>query len=391
MVCQEGKVLFRPLFFIFSFGAGIWYTIKVMSFGSIKKRVMHHKEHFLTVFFFLGFIVDNITLNRVDSLLDNAILVTYIVLAMLSLLFLYAASAGKFSDTLNQKIRDFSPMVTQNAFGGLFSGMLIFYGRSGSWMVSWPFLLVILAVIYGNETIKDRVQQLLYSLGMLYVGLFAYVVLVVPIVIGQMGAVVFVGSAITSLIIMLFFIRSLAFVVPRFIDLHRRSLLFMIGTIFASYNFLYFENIIPPIPLSLKELGAFHSVVHFGDGSYQLTYEKGKWWQFYKTSDTAFHVVQGDDLFCFARVYAPTTINTKIFHVWQYYDEGQKKWIDHAKIPYPISGGNYAGYRGYTLIQNYRNGSWRCSVQTERGQVLGRVNFTVDSQPESGALTTRRE
>ena len=103
-----------------------------------------HRQHFLTVAFIFGFIVDNLTLTRVDQLFDNAILLTYVFLAMGSLLFLYAGSAGKFNEKTNSALRRYAPLVTQYAFGGLFSGMLIFYGRSGSWMVSCGFAVEVI-------------------------------------------------------------------------------------------------------------------------------------------------------------------------------------------------------------------------------------------------------
>lgn len=362
-----------------------------MVLRAFKSLFEKHRQHFLTLAFILGFIVDNFTLNRVDQLFDNIILLTYVFLAMSSLLVLYAGSAGKFPDRMNGAVRRYAPLVTQYAFGGLFSGMLIFYGRSGSWMVSWPFLLIILGVIFGNETIKDRVQRLLYNLGMLFVGLFAYVVLVVPVLLGAMGPVIFVGSGILALIIMLVFIRLLALIVPRFIALHQRALIFMIGIIFALFNFLYFANIIPPIPLSLKDVGIFHSVIRFGDGTYQLKYEKGEWWEWYKKSDNVFHAKPGDTIFCFAKVFAPTKISTDIYHTWDRYDEVQGAWVRHVRLSYPIVGGGDDGYRGYTLIENFQNGKWRCTVETGRGQVIGREEFVVDSQNPPAEFVTRIE
>ncbi len=362
-----------------------------MFFSSLKHFVAKHKEHFLTVSFVLGFVVDNFTLNRVDQLFDNFLLSSYVTLAMVSLVTLYAASAGKFGERWNESLRDYSPLLTQYAFGSLFSGMLIFYGRSGSWLVSWPFFLIILAVIYGNETIRDRVQRLLYNIAMLFIGLFSYVVLIVPVLLGEMSAIVFVGSGILALIIMLMFIRVLTFVVPRFIAIHQRALIFIVGIIFAGFNFLYFANLIPPIPLSLKDLGVFHSVVRFEDGSYQLTYEQGDWWEFYRKSDDIFHPSAGGNIFCFAKVFAPTTIDTDIYHTWEYYDESKGEWIEHARVSYPILGGGDGGYRGYTLVKNYRDGKWRCSVETERGQVLGRETFTVDSTKAPEELVSRRD
>ena len=362
-----------------------------MHFTTLKYFIERHKRHLLTVSFVLGFLIDNITLNRVDQLFDNALLLTHITIAMVSLLCLYAASAGKFKETWNAPIRDYSPLLTQFAFGSLFSGMLIFYGRSGSWMVSWPFFLILIAVMYGNETIKDRVQRLLYNIGMLFIGLFSYVVLIVPVLLGKMSALVFVGSGVLALIIMLMFIRALMIVVPRFIEIHQRALIFIIGIIFAGFNFLYFANLIPPIPLSLKDVGVFHSVVRFEDGSYQLSYEKAQWWKFYKKSDYVFHPTVGGNIFCFAKVFAPTSIDTDIYHAWDYYDEAARKWIEYARVSYPIQGGGDGGYRGYTLIKNYRDGKWRCSVETQRGQVLGRETFTIDSTVTPVELVIRRE
>lgn len=361
----------------------------------VAKKIRHlfqrHKERFLTVAFLLGFVVDNFTLNRIDQLFDVLLLTFYVVLAMASMICLYASTAEKFSERFNPTIRKYAPLFMQYAFGGLFSGMLIFYGRSGSLLVSWPFLLIIVGVILGNETIRDRVHRFIYNIVMLFVGLISYVVLIVPVVLGHMGALVFVGSGVLALLIMFTFIRVLRMVVPRFVQLHLRALIFVIGTIFAIFNFLYFTNIIPPIPLSLKDVGIFHSVVRFEDGSYQLKYEKGSWWQFYKKSDDVFHPVAGGSIFCFAKVFAPTKIQTDIYHKWEYYDDVQKEWIEYFRLSYPITGGGAEGYRGYTLIENYREGTWRCTVETGRGQVLGREKFKVDQTDGIYELVTQRE
>ncbi len=355
------------------------------------RPAVHLKRHWLTVAFFLGFIVDNLTLNRVDQLFDNVLLFSYVALAMLGILFLYAATAGKLPESITPHARKFTPLIVQYAFGGLLSGMLIFYGRSGDWTESWPFLLIILAVIYFNETIHDRASRLVFNLSMLFVGLFSYVVLVVPVATGYMGPWVFLGSGLLALVIMRFFLYALRAVIPNFFDLQKRSVVFVIGLIFAAFNFLYFTNIIPPIPLSLKEVGIYHSLLRFDDGTYELKYEKGSWWQFWKRSDTVFHPGKGGDIFCFAKVFAPTRIATDIYHGWDYYDEEKKEWVRRSRLSYTISGGRDDGYRGYTQISNFKDGKWRCSVETARGQVLGRENFTVDSSKPVGELATKMD
>lgn len=355
-----------------------------------KNKVYKLRHYLLTLAFLLGFIVDNFTLNRVDQLLDNAILFSYVILAMSSMLLLYAGVADKLPDQFGAKVRTYTPFVIQYAFGGLLSGMLIFYGRSGTLYDSWPFLLLILVVIYGNETIRDRSERLVFNIAILFVGLIAYVVLIIPVFTGYMGPWVFLGSGIVALTLMYWFVMLLRKIVPNFIALQQRKIILSIGLIYVSFNFLYFANIIPPIPLSLKEVGIYHSVVKFEDNRYQLTYEKPKWWQFYRNSDSTFHYTAGDNIYCFASVFAPTRISTDIYHLWERYDDATSEWKEHGRFSYPIEGGRDNGYRGYTQIKNYSEGLWRCTVETERGQVVGRESFMIESGP-GRELVTRIE
>jgi len=349
------------------------------------------QHHWLTIAFILGFISDNLTLNRVDQVFDQAILFFYVVLAAATVLLLYAGTAGKLSDQWNKRARQIMPGIIQYAFGGLLSGMLIFYGRSGAWAASWPFLLIIIGAIYFNETIEDRVTRMIYNLTIFFVGLFSYVVLVIPVLTGHMGAWVFAGSGLVALFIMYLFLRLVHLVIPNFLQLHMRLLVFFIGCVYAGFNFLYFTNIIPPIPLSLKEVGIYHSVIKLDNGNYVLKYEEGKWWQLFRNSDTVFHAVTGDNIYCFARIYAPGKLQTDIVHVFQFYDPETNKWEDTSSTSYSIAGGRVDGYRGYTLTGNYRDGKWRCSIETVRGQILGREVFWVDSTVAPATLKTREE
>ncbi len=334
-------------------------------------------RHLLTAAFILGFIVDNLTLNRVDQLFDNAVLFSYVVLAMLSIVLLYAGIAERFSERTNHFFRTKAPFLMQYAFGGLLSGMLIFYGRSSSLSDSWLFILIIIAVIVGNETIKDRAGRLVYNLIIFFVGLLSYTVLVIPVLLGKMGELVFLISGIVALILIYMLIRALERVVPNFMMAQKRTLIFIIGLIYIGFNFLYFANIIPPIPLSIKHVGIYHSVVRYEDGRYELTYEKPRWWQWYRESDSTFRYQSGDNVFCYASVFAPSRLTTDIYHRWERFDETSGSWVEHVRVAYPIQGGKDDGYRGYTQIGSFSLGEWRCTVETARGQVIGREVFTI--------------
>jgi MFS family permease len=360
----------------------------------VSPKTRHHiekvKHHWLTISFFLGFLIDNVTLVRIDQTYDLVVLFLYVVFSMGGLLLAYAAAAEKLHGRLQPYARKYGGVVMQFFFGGLLSGMLIFYGRSGAWLESWPFLLIILAVIYGNETVKNRTQRLIYNVAMLFIGLFAYVVLIIPVVTGKMGDWVFIGSGLLALLVMVVFLKVLRLIVPNFMKLHLRSVIFTVGSIYLAMNFFYFANIIPPIPLSLKELGIYNTVVHLDSGDYQLTYEKPKWYQFWIHSDKTIHVQTGTPIYCFASVFAPTKLATKIYHRWEQYNNATGKWLDHGRFSYSIEGGRDTGFRGYTLIRSYTPGTWRCSVETERGQVLGREKFIIEKGTPT-ELVTREE
>ena len=353
-------------------------------------RVAHHlRRHWLTVAFVGGFITDFLLLNQVDNLIDNLVLLFYVTLAMVSILLLYASTAGKLPEDSNRTLRTYAPVAMQYAFGGLLSGMLIFYGRSASLIDSWPFLLIIATIIYLNETVRDRSGRLVLTLSMFFVGLFSYVVLIVPVLLGQMGAWIFVASGLLALAVMYLFLGLLRLIIPNFLAMQMRVIVFSVGTIFAGFNFLYFLNIIPPIPLSIQEVGIYHSVVRFENGDYQLKYEEGEWWRFWKKSDTVYRPDPGGNIFCFARVFAPTRLSTNIYHRWEFYDKAKGEWVTHARVDYPIHGGRSDGWRGYTQISSFKDGEWRCSVETARGQVLGRERFTVDTKTTPAELVTR--
>ncbi len=351
-------------------------------------KVPFVRHHFLTTMFLLGFIVDNLTLNQVDQAFDNIVLALYVVLAMVATVLYYAGSAGRMSERANHFFHTWSPAAMQYAFGGLLSGMLIFYGRSSAFFESWPYMLFILLAILGNETIKKRDERLVYNLAIFFTGLFSYIILMVPVWTGKMGAMTFFLSGCLALLIMYWFVKVLMWIVPNFMTLQKRLVVFTIGIIYVTFNVFYFTNIIPPIPLSLKSLGIYHSVIRYEDDRYALTYEAPPWYLPLRKSDSTFHYATGDSIFCYASVFAPGKIATDIYHRWEYYDEAKGDWVEHARLPYPIKGGRGDGFRGYTVIESIREGKWRCTVETARGQALGREAFTVVGGAK-GELVTR--
>jgi hypothetical protein len=352
-----------------------WHQ-RLLQFG---KLVNHH---WLTLAFVGGFITDMLLLNRIDDLVDNLILLFYVVLATTALLLLYIGVAERAPGKMARFFKRWTPTLMQYAFGGLLSGMLIFYGRSGDWIASAPFLLVILAVILGNELVEKRSDRLVYHIGLYFIGLFSYVVLVVPVITGRMGDGMFVLSGLIAVMIVSFVVQLLYRIVPHFMQLNTQRIIITLGAVYLGFNALYFLSVIPPIPLSLTQLEVVQSVERTSNGNYRIVEEEQPWLRQLPFIRPILHPT-GTSVACFARVYAPTRITTDIYHRWEFKDENGK-WQEQFRFGYEITGSNAGGYRGYTRLSSFSDGVWRCSVETERGQVLGRevVRIVTTDEPK---------
>jgi hypothetical protein len=346
-------------------------------------RAAYH--HWLTVAFFLGFITDVILLNRIDDTLDNLILLFYVLLATTAILLLYIGVSERVSGVFSRFLKKYTPIVMQYAFGGLLSGMLIFYGRSGDWLASAPFLLLIIAVILGNELVGKRSDRLVYNIALYFIGLFSYVVLVIPVILGKMGDLIFIFSGVVALLIVIIVVQILYKIIPHFMHINTKRMVVTIGFIYIGFNALYFTNVIPPIPLSLTVLEIEQSVTRLSNGNYSIVSEKQPWYRNLPFVRNEIHPT-GNSIACFARVYAPTKLETEIFHRWEF-KNADGNWVERFRLGYPISGANKGGYRGYTQLQNFTPGVWRCSVETKRGQVLGRQSVVVESGKANATVT----
>lgn len=356
-------------------------------FQKLRQFYFKYERHITTAAFVVGFVVDNLTLTRVDLLFDNLVLLSYLLVATASILFFNITSVTTTTGFFGS-VRSLVPLAMQFAFGGLFSGFFIFYTQSASLATSWPFLLLLLLLLIGNEVLKKRYSRFVFQVSMLFFVLFSYLIFFFPILLHEISARVFVLSGVVSLLAIGALLGLLLRVMPAREQEWKKTLTASIGGIFLFVNIFYFANIIPPIPLSLKEAGVYHSVTRTVDNAYMVSYEQNKWPLFFGQTSSTFHKNPGEWVYFYSSVFAPTDLDTNIFHSWQYYDESTGKWKEWSRIGFPITGGRDGGYRGYSMKTNVVPGLWRVQVETARGQILGRVKFTVVESPEPPILET---
>jgi hypothetical protein len=197
-----------------------------------------------------------------------------------------------------------------------------------------------------------------------------------PLLLNRLGAGVFLLSGLASLLGIGLIIHFLRLFNRASFRESRRPLLGAIAGIYLLINLFYFANVLPPIPLSLKEIGVYHSVSRVSSG-YRVTQELESWWERLWPGRVV-HVAGNAPLYVYAAVFAPTRLSTGVVHHWQYYNEPAGEWRSQSRVKLTISGGRDGGYRSYSQKSAPRPGLWRGDIETPRGQIIGRIKFRVE-------------
>ncbi len=325
-----------------------------------------------------GFLADNyILLRRVDVWTSHALLFAYLVIAATCIIILNLITTGRIRTKWILTITPLIPVVAQFAFGGLFSGYLSLYSRSASFAASWIFVVLVAALLVGNERFVRHYMKFSFQISMFFAVLFSFLIFFLPVVFHSIGPWMFVGSGIVSLAVIALFLRFIGYLMPELLKKERTRIARIIAVIFVIFNILFFSNAIPPLPLALKAAGVYHSVERTQDGIFHLGAEAEPWYMNYVPHTRIFHHTPGATAYAYSAVFAPTGISTVILHEWQRYDEPTGEWLTSATVRYPIIGGRDGGYRGYSFYKNVAEGKWRVNVITQYGQLIGRISFTV--------------
>jgi len=345
-----------------------------MTKGRIKQIQLKYSRFLVPGMLVAGLIVDYITFRTIQISTAFAILGVYLVLAGCVIAYKNFYDAGQISSKLRilRYLRLISPLIVQFTFGALLSASLIFYWFSGTISVSWPFLIIVALLIMSNDVLRHHYLKPVVQISVFYFVLFSYATLVLPFLMNSIQVWIFLLAGLISLVVINIYIRILSCRLDHVAKIKlylKRSILI----IFLIMNTLYFLNIIPPIPLSLRGADIAHSLSR-SIGGYTLGVEQENWFERLIPGQTI-HLGQGDPLYAFSTIFAPADLDTTIVHNWQYYDTDTWQWVDSSRLSFYISGGSDQGYRGYSVTSKLHEGKWRVSVETERGQVLGRINF----------------
>lgn len=351
------------------------------------EELLHWYERFISpLTLVVAFTLDTIAFKRVDLLISNLLLFAYLTLAAASIILYHLIQSGRLRGKFFLTILPFVPVGMQFGFGGLFSGFVILYSQSAAYATSWIFIVILAALLIGNERFRKLYTEFVFQVSILFLTLLSFLIFFLPVVTGKIGTVIFLLSEAIAVGAILVFVRGFGFLAPEVYRAARWKLLRTFATIFFMFNVLYFANVIPPLPLALKEAMVAHSVSR-SNGQYHIEAEPLEWYQRYLQYNNVFHKMPGETVYVFTSVFAPTKLSTTIKHEWQYYDPEWKAWLDKGEVSFPIQGGRDGGYRGYTLQDMTNPGKWRVNVRTADDRLIGSVTFRVEDVTKKATTT----
>lgn len=341
-------------------------------------------------FFFGGFLFDVLLLHRPDTLLQVLHQALYLILLTLLLAGGILEDYGLFQVSARfERYWKYHAHLTQFLLGTLLNVYAFFYFKSASLLVSVGFMLLVGGLLVVNEFVRLPRHQIVLKLVLYFLCLTSFWLYIIPMLVGFVGILSFA----LALIVSNGFIWAIYGLVGRITEKRvvshevKRSIQRkMLGSgygVLTAFVIFYLLQVIPPVPLSLKYIGIFHSITK-ENGAYIVKYARPSW-KFWERGDQTFYARPGDTISAFVRVFAPRGFRDQLYVRWLL--RGPQGWQKVDLIPISVSGGREDGFRGYTVKSNYQPGEYRVQIETTDGREVGRISLEVISDLE----TTERE
>lgn len=350
------------------------------------RRSKEHSSHITTILFVIGIVFDFIILPDIDDPNAKLVGLGYLVGIGFLILFREWLVSRNTASIFEQRMYSLTTFAIVCFLGSTLSFISIYSIRSTDLTVSWPFFLFLLLCILANELVSTHNMRLALDIGILYVSTVFYFIFHLPVILGESNDSTFGVSIITALVVTLAYgvivtrsseaaehessrIYALAFGVPMFVGM------------------MYFLNVIPAVPLSLKDKGIYHHIERSEKGTFRVLYEEDtRMFSTYRNGEVILDQ-QDPTLYFFSAVDAPATLTAPLSHVWEKYNQESHTWEERATIPFGIQGGRESGYRAYSIKEHVDTGLWRVTVKVDENRIVGRYTFIVNKGAAPTLLT----
>ena len=347
----------------------------------VRAFIHRHEKRLEVAFFVGGFIFDILLLESPDNLFAILQQVGYllVVAALIHYELLFRARSWRPGKWV-RKVWSWRNLALHFCLGSLLNLYSLFYIKSASFFSSIVFLVLMIAFILANELPIVKRAKVSAKVGLYAICLFSFFSIIYPILVGFVGWIPFTFAVISTILV--FWIQA-KLLMQSMNDrlLLARAMLAPALSVMAVFIVFYSQGWIPPVPLSVKEQGIYHSIEK-RDGKVLLSFEK-TWWKFWQTSNSDFRAEIGDKIYFYAQVYSPTRVTDQVAIHWLQKD-AKGKWMSSDRIPMSVQGGRVDGFRGFAFKSNYTPGEWQVRVETSSGIEISRHYFDVIATESSG-------
>lgn len=346
------------------------------TFNAVLSWAAKNERRLGAALFVFGFVSDILTFGLLPVGYVSIFFAAYLGLAALCTFGTHLIPVAEITDSWwRRTLAVVFPLVGQYALGNLLSGLVVFYTKSSVVAAAWPFLLLLVVAYLGSEYFRTHKSHLVFQTSIFFFVLYAYAIFALPLFMGVIGPWIFLGSSLLAAAAFALFLLALRLINrSRYLASRTRVILSSLAIILV-VNAAYFTGVIPPIPLALKAGGTYHDIRHEAGEYYGTTEGDRAWWDL---RTPVVHISPGQSMYAYSAVGAPIRFSSTVVHRWERYDDGLHAWQSESVIRFPIAGGREGGYRGYSTKENLSAGKWRVSVETESGQVIGRIRFDIE-------------
>ncbi len=362
-------------------------ALKLRTLGSWYER---NERRLSSLSLVTGFLFDLLFVQQIDIAWQSVWVASHITLAVLCIVIINwkRSALPQVLSIETNKFHFWMLSILQFLLGGMLGTLLLFYLKGAVLGASWPFFLVLLVGVVGNEFLKKQYTRVSLQIGFIFFSIFLLLTYLVPYIAGTISPTLFVVSGLLSLLVItgIYFIVTLRITKAEKASIKKTASI-VVASIYAGMNILYFSGVIPPLPLLLHDSGVFHAIQRNENGTYTVVTEPARSNFLSRVgiyTPKPLFTYDGNPAYAYSAIGSPTSFNISIVHQWQYKSPVSKKWETRAEITVPVSGGRSEGYRTYSLVRSLSEGNWRVNVQTTNGQTIGRIRFKV--QQPNGPL-----
>ena len=333
-------------------------------------------------FFTAGFVFDAFLVHRID---ETRMLVQqglYLAIDGVLLARLIAWRLNAPRQGWRERLPTLADWLLHFTLGTLLNAYALFYVKSASGIATILFFLIITSLLLVNELPSMRRLGPVVLYGLYSFCLTSYFAYLYPVLLGRIRWWMF-GLAIVTASVP---VTAIALAHHRWTRDRKHVILHALVPslgVQALLVVLYVFKLIPPVPLSLMDLGLYHRVERTSSGVYVVTYRKPPWYRFWQTDDSRFRALPGDRVYCFFRVFAPNGFRDDVRVAW-FYEQPPHGWTAEGDFAIAVTGGRESGFAGIATKQNWQAGDWRVVITSIDGREIGQRSFSIEQDDSTG-------